>query len=254
MPEGKFVMFQKTIATIPAIRTSTAKAGVAHCNEIPDYRFKRAGIIPYTRVEGELIFFLNIFSGDEDGIDIKAELSDFGGRVDSRESFLECATNELFEESLGLFNFVGKEKLVSAVSHALYVEDRTLIVLFTPVELKCRPSELVSQFRELKSLTERKSLTKTDLCKMNRSIKPTLNLQVSHVVRTDVENASLRKKKLAPEESVQLIFISSDKLLELIEGETVQLPDDLDIPYDSYPQIYPIIRRRLKETSIIDYL
>ena len=253
MTEVKSVTFQSTISGIPPIRSSTAKSNIAHCSRIPDYQFKRAGIIPYTTFEGELIFFFNIFSGDEDGKDIEAELSDFGGRVE-RESFLPAATNELFEESLGLFDFVGKEQQVSTVSHAVYVEDRTLIILFTPVELKCRPSELVSQFQRLKNLTDRKRVTKVDLRNMGRSMKPTLNMQVQRVLRTDVENTPLRKKKFNPEESTALIYIPRNKLLELIEGETVALPDDLDIPYDSYPQIYPIISRRLKETSVIGYL
>lgn len=87
-------------------------------------QIKRAGIIPFTLVNGELIFYMGVDT-------MTGELTDFGGSIykDIKETAIECAIREFKEESLGVF----PEEALKSLSKALCVYDVYRVVVFIMV-------------------------------------------------------------------------------------------------------------------------
>lgn len=88
------------------------------------FRSKRAGIIPYTKIEGKIHFLM--------GVDmISKELSDFGGGVKIRENTLEGAIREFKEESNKVFpHKIYTKDYIASNGKAFYTPDMTLIFLY----------------------------------------------------------------------------------------------------------------------------
>lgn len=85
--------------------------------------FRRAGIIPFTRLHGEIYYFLTIDANFQ-------ELTDPGGHVKERESFLQAAVRELDEETLGIFNFCSERQIEHIRQNSVcYISGRTILIL-----------------------------------------------------------------------------------------------------------------------------
>jgi hypothetical protein len=103
-------------------------------------QFKRAGIIPYATFNGVRYYLMAIDSKYN-------ELTDFGGQVKNRESFLDAACREFHEESLGFFDYTSDESkaLVRESSFAIH-DERDTIILFQ--EIECTdPTAIVEEYK-----------------------------------------------------------------------------------------------------------
>jgi hypothetical protein len=87
--------------------------------------FDRAGVIPYTVINGEKHFCLAVDSQ-------YGNLTDFGGCVKKYETFTRAASRELYEESLGVFNYCSK----NLYDYSIAVYDKGIIILFLRVDVK----------------------------------------------------------------------------------------------------------------------
>jgi hypothetical protein len=98
-------------------------------NEIPDStRFKRAGFIPFTDINGKRYFCL--------GIDAKyGTLTDFGGGVKRHEHFIEAACRELKEESLDIFDFTSDESMEQIKKYTKTVYDENMAIIFVNIKV-----------------------------------------------------------------------------------------------------------------------
>jgi hypothetical protein len=85
-------------------------------------KFKRSGLIFYYIENNEIYFILAIDS-------IYGEITDLGGGVEITENFLQTATREAYEESLGFLDYRGKEDDIHQKSLCIYDSD-TIIIFF----------------------------------------------------------------------------------------------------------------------------
>jgi hypothetical protein len=100
------------------------------------YYFRRAGVIPYTYINVKMETCEGIITKKEKffclGIDSEyGNLTDFGGGIKKYETFTGAASRELFEESLGLFNFSSQS--LYECSEAVY--DTNMIIMFINVKI-----------------------------------------------------------------------------------------------------------------------
>jgi (2Fe-2S) ferredoxin len=98
--------------------------------KIPENKtFSRAGVIPYTIKKGVKYYCM--------GYDAKyGTLTDFGGGVKKNENFLLAACRELYEESLGLFNFTTKSDMKAIYNNSTIVYDDKMCIIFTYVDVE----------------------------------------------------------------------------------------------------------------------
>jgi hypothetical protein len=103
-------------------------------------QFKRAGIIPYAMFNGVRHYLMAIDSKYN-------ELTDFGGQVKNRESFIDAACREFHEESLGFFDYTSDESkaLVRESSFAIH-DDKETIILFQEIECS-DPTAIVEEYK-----------------------------------------------------------------------------------------------------------
>jgi len=88
-------------------------------------QFDRAGVIPYTIINGEKHFCLAIDS-------TYGNLTDFGGCVRKYELFTKAASRELYEESLGVFDYCAK----NLYDYSTAVYDKHSIILFLRIDVQ----------------------------------------------------------------------------------------------------------------------
>ena len=103
-------------------------------------RFRRAGIIPYAYFQGTQHYLMAIDSKYQ-------ELSDFGGQVKHRESFIDAVCREFYEETLGFFDYTSEEskKAVLQSSIAIHDEKETLILF---QEIQCQdPLAVIEEYQ-----------------------------------------------------------------------------------------------------------
>jgi len=103
-------------------------------------RFRRAGIIPYAYFRGKQHYLMAIDSKYQ-------ELSDFGGQVKHRERFIDAVCRELYEETLGFFDYTSEEskRAVLQSSIAIHDDKETLIVF---QEIQCQdPSAVLEEYQ-----------------------------------------------------------------------------------------------------------
>lgn len=82
--------------------------------------FDRSGLVPYFVDKGEIYF---IFA-----LDTKyGEMTDMGGGIEDNEDFVDTAIRELYEESLGIFDFQNDKKFVIENSICVYNSRMTII-------------------------------------------------------------------------------------------------------------------------------
>ncbi len=92
-------------------------------------KFLRSGVIPYTRIDGLRYFCM--------GIDFTyGTLTDFGGGIKKNENFILASLRELYEESLGIFNFLYKEDIEKIKETAIAVYDEKMCIFFIDVKVK----------------------------------------------------------------------------------------------------------------------
>ncbi len=239
-----YVLFKNISKLPPLIYSSTAPTHEISTLKINPYTFfRRAGIIPYTYYEGEIIFFFNIFSGSDRDKKIDQELSDFGGKVEKGENFIQGACNEALEESLGIFNFVNKTNEIASISTALFTTDRSYIILLVPIIIHSNPQDLIDLFQE--RMEKVQDLNTVDMRKFLTNIKgfklPELDIGTTPVEDWYPEKAKIKREmKFNPDESQALIFVNGTDLSSLIDGKDVEIADDI-----YYPQLYFAIRDRL---------
>ena len=87
--------------------------------------FDRSGVIPYTVIDNTKYFCLAIDS-------MYGTLTDFGGTIRKYETFTRAAARELYEESLGVFNY--NSRYIYDYSQAIY--DKKLIILFLRLDIQ----------------------------------------------------------------------------------------------------------------------
>jgi len=85
----------------------------------------RAGVIPFTTINGKVYFLL--------AVDFKTgDLSDFGGGCKKNESLISAAVRELNEESYGIFRNVSEQVLYN--SFAIVNHKRNIAVFFMYID------------------------------------------------------------------------------------------------------------------------
>jgi hypothetical protein len=261
-PPIEKIKFDKPFAKIPMAHDSRARAGRVRSVRIDQHMtFGRAGLIPYSVTrEGDTLYFFNVFHGNDRG-KVELNMSDFGGRVESVESFMAAATGETLEESLGVFNFENLESEVFSISEAIYAMDRSLIVILVPIKFSYSPVEITKMFN--KRMAEFKLLKgKVSRDKLLPSIpgfkRPKLNLHDA-IDMTDImkpDNSPVRISRVNIDESKDILYITKEDLRKVIAGDSVPLPQELaeavEFRYEFYPSLYEVIATRLKETSALE--
>jgi hypothetical protein len=99
-----------------------------------DIPYKRSGLVLYFFENNELYF---IFALDS----LYGELTDLGGSIEFYENFLQGGIRELYEESLGIFNF--EEDFIRENSISVY--DNKTIIMFQ--EINIDKKKLISLFK-----------------------------------------------------------------------------------------------------------
>jgi hypothetical protein len=135
--------------------------------------FGRAGLLPFARRGDQVIVFFNLFRGTDRGVKVM-ELSDLGGRVEDGENFVRGACQEAYEETLGIFNFLGQESNLRKLSQVSYNEDRSVITMAVPITLDVDPLDLVTLYSQVKKDINGPPLT--------LDLLPPKNLQPRHIL------------------------------------------------------------------------
>ena len=106
----------------------------------PKKRFRRAGIIPYAHFQGTQHYLMAIDSKYQ-------ELSDFGGQVKHRESFIDAVCRELYEETLGFFDYTSAESKRAVLQSSIAIhDDKETLILFQ--EIQCQdPFEVIKEYQ-----------------------------------------------------------------------------------------------------------
>jgi len=191
------------------LKSSAPRAQRVLTRNLPqNYHPTRAGVIPYTvSSDRSRIFYLCIDANYGD-------LTNASGGTGTSESPIIGAVRELYEETIGIFDFRNAIETIQNQSVSIYTP-RELIII-QPVRLDTRPAQVCHHYREL----YRSAL---DLGVDNRHI-----------------------------ESAYLVYISEENLLALIRGETVSIPEDLrslDGIKATYPPLYHRLRGILNTTG-----
>ena len=258
-----YIRFDDIHSSPPFPSSSKAQSHLIKCSKIgPRIYFRRSGIIPYTFYNNEFVFFFNVFVGnDMDTGNTVLELSDFGGKVEKNETFITGAINETFEESLGLFNFLGQENEIASITQAIYSEDRSIIILLVPIIISQSPDELIEIFSN-----RRNNIADID----RNNVRSFLNINIPKKPRLDIEGTetiidwmfgrkSIERKSIYNiKETKDILYISGENLLKLIDGELIKISRKITKhvrgTYTVYPFLYYIISDRLKETDAINEL
>jgi len=116
-----------------------------------ELQIKRAGIIPFTLIDGQPLFYMGIDT-------VCGELTDFGGSLwkEIKETPLACAIREFDEESLGVFPKIDLE-------NALCIYDVYRLVIFMLVPINDYNELFQQKFIELKDKPEVCGVSEIDL-------------------------------------------------------------------------------------------
>jgi hypothetical protein len=257
----RIVKFTNSRSFPPSVSESRSKLNLVRCEDIPTtYYFRRSGLVFYSRGENDLEFYFNIFAGTDMGKTITAEISDFAGRVNPKESFIRGATMEALEESLGVFNFVGKEDTIAKVSHAVYSEDRSTVMIFCPIVIpSTNKYSIPTIFGFMKDKIESSGVfTHKELeLKINGFERPTIDSgKIRHRLQK-LPKAS-RKNTFNPDESIAIVHMNSRELISLIDDQEVEmsqkLADETGLDFEHFPILYRVIKRMMKDTKVIEVL
>ena len=103
-------------------------------------RFRRAGIIPYAYFNGTQHYLMAIDSKYQ-------ELSDFGGQVKHRESFIDAVCREFYEETLGFFDYTSEESKRALLQSSIAIHDeKETLILFQ--EIQCQdPLAVIEEYQ-----------------------------------------------------------------------------------------------------------
>ena len=106
----------------------------------PKKRFRRAGIIPYAYFQGRQHYLMAIDSKYQ-------ELSDFGGQVKHRESFIDAVCREFYEETLGFFDYTSAESKRAVLQSSIAIHDeKETLILFQ--EIQCQdPLAVIEEYQ-----------------------------------------------------------------------------------------------------------
>jgi hypothetical protein len=110
--------------------------------------FDRAGVIPYTVINEEKHFCLAVDS-------TYGNLTDFGGCVKRYELFTRAASRELYEESLGVFDYASK----NLYDYSTAVYDKSCIILFLRLDIQNVDISVRDFHRRLKVVNKSESST-----------------------------------------------------------------------------------------------
>jgi hypothetical protein len=218
----------------------------------PFLKFKKSGLLLYTKYKEETIFFMAVFTGTDRDKKIEAELCDFGGKVESDENFIQAAVNETLEESLGIFNFKNKENEIASISEAIFTMDRALIYLLTPITINLKPKEYIELFdSRKKQISEEKNKYKY-ISEIEDFEYPELDLQNTNKNKFNYNTKSKNTRKdFNYNEIRNIVYISHENLIKLINNETVALPKSLakSLNMTNYPKLYFAVADRLRNNS-----
>lgn len=250
------VSFSRIDVQPPLIYKSTASTFEVPTSKIEyDIHFRRAGIIPYTYYNGETIFFFDVFSGSDRTKIIKGELADFGGKVEDDENFIQAACRETLEESLGIFNFLGKDNEIASISQAVFTYDRAYIILLVPIIIYTTPYEIVELYNQ-----RRKEVENVDFKQIKRFLNNIKNFELPELDIDNVEidykwNPKPEKQKWYKQfnymESKYILPVSIQNLDKLLNNEKTMTPEELHEIMNYYPSLYFAISDRLNNSTTI---
>jgi hypothetical protein len=131
-------------------------------------KFKRASVIPYTFINNKKYYCMGIDSNH-------GTITDFGGGIKKIETFAGAASRELYEESLGIFNF----NPINLYKYSVAAYDSNMIILAVYVKIKSKESIVKNFFTnfhkannpEVSSIIWIPSETFYELVKSGKSIK-----------------------------------------------------------------------------------
>lgn len=131
-------------------------------------KFKRASVIPYTFVNGKKYYCMGIDSNH-------GTITDFGGGIKKIETFAGAASRELYEESLGIFDF----HPTNLYKYSIAAYDNDMIILSVYIKINSIESTVKNFFRnfhkannpEVSSIIWIPSETFYELVKSGKSIK-----------------------------------------------------------------------------------
>ncbi len=90
--------------------------------------FNRSGIVPYCRRDTEIDFFFMIDAR-------YGQMTDAGGRVSYRETFVDAAIREASEETRDFFDFRTSRRDIVENGIAIFDDDRTIIIIMVEVSV-----------------------------------------------------------------------------------------------------------------------
>jgi len=197
-------------------------------------------------------FFFNIFSGTDRSKKITAELSDFGGRVEADENFIQGACHELLEESLGIFNFLNKDNEIASISNALFTTDRAYIIMLVPIILHCSPDEISKLFQRRRQEIETLDPSKLRhfISKIDNFKAPTLDITVNIDTTWNKDKNGIKSKRKFDFnylESHNIVYINKDNLIKLLHDDISFLHEEKN----KYPELYFAIKDRFNQTDFI---
>jgi hypothetical protein len=101
-------------------------------------KFLRSGVIPFTYIDDVKHYCM--------GYDFNyGTLTDFGGGVKKGENFLIAGCRELYEESLGIFNFLNKQDIERIKEHSYAIYDQKMCIIFIDLKIE-NIEETVKEF------------------------------------------------------------------------------------------------------------
>jgi hypothetical protein len=255
--DGDFVTSSKE-SKIPQPYASTSSVIQCLCSSIdPSKIFRRAGIIPFTMTSKGPIIFLTLFNGKDRGTPV-IELSDFGGTVEKDENFVRTACHETAEESLGLFNFTGKENIIRQNSFVSYTEDCSVIIMATPITISCKPIDISLIYTKLKEKINGPLEVEGTLPRKNfvsREIM-TFSPKICQLIEWSEVKQSLlpsddneRDILFNANETANIVYITLEDIKIMLKGEPCPMPKDLysvtGSRYTNYPPLYFVVAKHL---------
>lgn len=251
------IVFKDITTYPPGLLKTTAPLKAARCVNIPlDVYFRRASIVFFAKIEEEFYYFFNIYSGFDRGVKIDAEISDFGGKVEIGETYIDAAISEALEESMGVFNFVGQNEKIRDNSMAVYSTDRALIMIMCPIIINNSLENISKVFTSQKAkIMENKNNNFSTLMEVIYDFK------YPEIVNTN--NKKYKKKKFImrntkfnPEESTDIIYVKSDVLERVLNNEKVKFPkllnSNIENDYKTYPKMFSVTGKMLKSLFILN--
>lgn len=193
---------------------------------------KRISIVPYYIKNNTIYYFLCV---DSD----YGMLTDPGGTIENGEDPISAATRELYEESMGIFDYRSNQSIDFIKNNSTAIYNNKMAIIFQYIEVES-PDDLCYIFRER---YEEKLLDKNT---------PSTSLENSYLLwisQNDLKLLCNDKKVSLPESLKQLLLPNLSLSKELITPKlaiTTKIIEDFLKGPDYYMEIWEPVKNLLK--------